>query len=76
MKLGDLRQVARAHARGVGDGALVRLQLAHQQLEQRRLAGAVRAYQPDTVVGLNAEGDAGKDQVGAVVFGEVGDDGE
>src|SRR5262249_26245531 len=76
VEVGDLRQVATAQARGVGDAAFIRIELADEELEQSRLAGAVWPHETDAVMVLQAEGDAGEDELGAEVFGKVGDNGE
>ena len=43
----------------------------HQQLERRRLAGAVRAEEADDLAGLNIEGYVVQDGARAVALGDV-----
>ena len=72
VKVGDLRQVAGGDARRERDIAAIRLQLAREDVEQGRFARAIRPDQADAVFRVHAERDAAEDQLGAVGFGEIG----
>jgi len=68
-----LRQVADARAARERDRAPVRLHLARDDAEKRRLAGAVRAGEPDPRAVGHAPGDVVEDDLAPVALGDAGD---
>ena len=73
-RLGDLlAQVADDHVLAPRDRAAVRLLLAGDDLEQRRLAGAVRPDDGDAPSGGDLQADAVEQVLRTVALGEVGE---
>ena len=66
-----LRQVADARAAGAGQLALVGLALAGEDAQERRLAGAVGADEPDALARLDGEADLVEDELAAEGEGEL-----
>jgi hypothetical protein len=68
-----LRQVAGAHALAEGDGPGVGLHPPGEELEQRRLAGAVGPHQPYAIVRADGEARLVQQGPGAEAEGELAD---
>ena len=68
--------VVQRHPRPLGEGKLaaVLLGLAGEDSQQRRLAGAVRPGERDTVASLDGEGDAVEEDGARELLAEVGGD--
>ena len=73
MREAVLRQIADGEAGGLGDDSRVRLVDVGQDLQQRRLAGAVRSAQPHAFPVTDLPGDAIEERAVSEGLGEFGE---
>ena len=71
IELGFLRQIADANSAGDKDRAFVRLVLAREQFQDRRLARAIRAHKSNARIVVNLPGQLTKNQLCAKILSYV-----